>query len=87
MGGYDFRVVATGNRGACTTEAVNHGSNDAAAVEVTLTGVPEGTGGVAGQGRYAEAACYDGLCEGDSAGYCQETFFCDSGMRTGSSAK
>ena len=44
------------------------------AVEVAQTGVPEGTGGVAGQGRYAEAACYDGLCEGDSAGYCQETF-------------
>ena len=53
------------NRRAYTIEAVNHGPSDAGAVEVTVTGVPEGARVVASQGRYVEMACQeDGLCAG-----------------------
>ena len=56
-------AVATGRR-AYTVEAVNNGPSAAAAIEVKLTGVPEGAVADPGQGSYAQGACRSGLCEG-----------------------
>ena len=53
-----------GNRRAYTIEAVNHGPSDAGAVEVALTGVPQGAVADPSQGSYTQGACQAGLCEG-----------------------
>ena len=55
--------VAVG-RSAYTVMAVNKGPDTAPAVQVTLTGAPEGAEAIPSQGRYDERDCQNGLCEG-----------------------
>ena len=55
--------VAAG-QSAYTILAVNKGPDTAPAVQVTLTGVPEGAEAIPSQGRYAERNCRNGFCEG-----------------------
>ena len=55
--------VASSQR-AYTVTAVNNGPQDAAGVEVALTGVPEGAEAFHGEGSYTERSCQSGVCEG-----------------------
>ena len=55
-------AVAPGQR-AYTILAANNGPDAAPAVEVTLSGVPEGSQPALTDGAYREMACQDGLCD------------------------
>ena len=48
---------------AYTLMAVNNGPDTPPAVQVTLTGVPEGAEAIPSQGSYTQETCQDGLCE------------------------
>ncbi len=52
------------DRRAYTILAVNNGPDDAPAVRVTLTEVPEGAEAVPSQGSYTQGTCESGLCQG-----------------------
>ena len=56
---------AGGSQRAYTVMAVNNGPDPARAVEVTLTGIPQGAQVIASEGRYVEIECQNGVCEGD----------------------
>ena len=57
--------LAEPGRRAYTILARNHGPDTTPAVDVTLSGVPEGAKTVASQGIYTQGACGEnGLCEG-----------------------
>ena len=48
---------------AYTILATNNGPDDAAGVEVTLSGVPEGSTPTLTDGEYRETTCSGGLCD------------------------
>ena len=55
--------VAPQGQQAYTILATNNGPDMAPAVEVTLSGVPEGSQPMLSEGAYRELACQDGLCD------------------------
>ena len=56
-------TVAAGRRGY-TVMALNNGPDTAPAVQVTLSGVPEGAEAVLSHGSYSQGTCVSGLCAG-----------------------
>ena len=58
-----YSLARPGQR-AYNIVARNNGPDAAPAVDVTLTGVPQGAEAIASEGSYAQGICQNGLCEG-----------------------
>lgn len=55
--------LATADQAAYTIHAATNGPDPASAVQVTLTGVPEGAEVITSDGMYQETSCAGGVCE------------------------